>query len=90
MPYIKTRERIHLDMVVEKAMDSMIGCPQDERDGRMNYLITNLLNKAYGTKYQELNSAIGVLEAVKLETYRRRIAPYEDKKSQENGDIQWK
>jgi len=30
---------------------------------------------------------IGVLESVKMELYRRKIADYEDEKCEENGDV---
>jgi hypothetical protein len=30
---------------------------------------------------------MGVLESAKLELYRRKIAPYEDDKIAENGDV---
>lgn len=37
--------------------------------------------------YKDYNEVIGVLECVKQELYRRLIAPYEDKKKDENGDV---
>ena len=37
--------------------------------------------------YTELSSIMGVLECVKQEFYRRMVAPYEDKKCEENGDV---
>lgn len=30
---------------------------------------------------------LGAIEAAKLELYRREVAPYEDKKREENGDV---
>jgi len=30
---------------------------------------------------------MGVLECIKQEFYRRAVAPYEDKKKEENGDV---
>lgn len=38
-------------------------------------------------RYQTYNDIIGALENCKLELYRRRVAPYEDKKIKENGDV---
>jgi hypothetical protein len=35
-----------------------------------------------------MNDIIGVLEAAKTEFYRRIIAPYEDIKIQDNGDME--
>ncbi len=37
--------------------------------------------------YDNYNTVIGVLESMKLEMYRRTVAPYEDLKVQENGDV---
>lgn len=37
--------------------------------------------------YIAYNDILGVLEAAKLEFYRRRVAPYEDTKIAENGDV---
>jgi hypothetical protein len=41
-----------------------------------------------GENYQHFNDVLGALEGAKLELYRRRIAPYEDTKIVENGDVQ--
>ena len=37
--------------------------------------------------YAEFNEAIGAIECAKLELYRRMLAPYEDRKIAENGDV---
>lgn len=58
--------------------------------GELNYTLTTLI-KGYleykGESYQTYNDIIGALEGCKLELYRRKIAPYEDKKIKENGDV---
>lgn len=79
MPYIKTDERIALD-----------GFRDPSTPGELNYLFTKIVfqyleNK--GWSYQTFNDAIGALEGAKLELYRRQVAPYEDKKIEENGDV---
>lgn len=38
-------------------------------------------------RYEGMALVIGVLETVKEELYRRVVAPYEDAKIKENGDI---
>jgi len=61
-----------------------------ENAGELNFLITHLINNYIsfkGEKYQHYNDVIGALEGAKLEIYRRSIAPYEDGKIEENGDI---
>ncbi len=63
--------------------------PVPENPGQLNYLITKLV-KAYleeHPKYQDFNDVVGALECAKLEVYRRSVAPYEDAKIVENGDV---
>jgi len=58
--------------------------------GELNYLITKLCIEylSYkGEKYATYNDIIGALECAKLEMYRRKISPYENKKIEENGDV---
>ena len=57
--------------------------------GDINYFVTTLLLAWLGPnpRYGDYNAAIGVLECIKLELYRRAVAPYEDKKCEENGDV---
>jgi hypothetical protein len=82
MPYIKLKDRIELDKIVEKFPATMSW-------GEINYVITKiLLSQDFGKRsYSSLNSIIGVLECVKQEFYRRAAAPYEDEKIEENGDV---
>ena len=63
-----------------------------ETPGELNYLITGLVQRylfesGHQLTYTRLNDAIGVLEAAKLELYRRIAAPYEDHKIDDNGDV---
>jgi len=39
-------------------------------------------------RFADYAEVLGALEATKLELYRCRIAPYEDEKIKENGDIE--
>ena len=59
--------------------------------GTLNYMIMKTVIHFLGSNpnYEKYNSAIGVLESAKLELYRRQIAPYEDRKIHENGDLVW-
>lgn len=80
MPYIKQQRREDF----EKGRDYI------ENPGELNYMFT-LLCEGYlrhnGTSYQSYNDIIGALEGAKLELYRRKVAPYEDEKIKENGDV---
>jgi len=84
MPYIKEWERELFDAIL-KAIDPNLQLTA----GRLNYLITRIIDKYLGKNphYSDYNEVIGVLECVKLELYRRQIAKYEDKKWTENGDV---
>jgi len=58
--------------------------------GELNYVFTVIIQnylKDKGLNYQHINDCIGALEGCKLELYRRIAAPYEDKKIEENGDV---
>ena len=81
MPYIKGHRRGILDRNIGIS-PHIITSP-----GELNYVITKII-LGYGmTNYEEMNTVLGVLEAVKQELYRRVIAPYEDVKKEENGDV---
>lgn len=78
-------------MKYEKILDELIGIlkslPAEEVDGELNYVVTKLLKGIYPLRYFHINRAIGLLECVKQEFYRRVAAPYEDKKIKESGDV---
>ncbi len=88
MPYIDNATRQLLDPGLE-AVACRIAKIVSSRPGDMNYAVSALIKKVYGEKlkYHEYNEIIGFLEDVKLEFYRRRVGPYEDKKIVENGDL---
>ena len=57
-------------------------------DGEVNYTMTRILDALYGMGgYYVFNRAMGVIDCVGREFYRRKVSPYEDKKIQENGDV---
>lgn len=82
MPYIKQADRQAFD-------DAILALTQKiETPGDLNYVITRIVTGSLRTvNYAVVNAAIGTLECAKLELYRRLVAPYEDKKIAENGDI---
>ncbi len=80
MPYIDEVRRVKLLQFKD----------QPQNAGELNFLLTNLIANYIsfkGEKYQHYNDIMGALEGAKLELYRRKIAPYEDKKIEENGDV---
>ena len=78
MPYIRAETRQELT-------------ERDPRNpGELNFLITMICwdyIRNNGRTYQHLNDVIGALTAAQLEFYRRVVAPYEEMKIEENGDI---
>ena len=77
MPYIKQKDRPLATLAPITA-------------GELNYAITKLLIAYVGSfapSYQKLNDVIGALEGAKAEFIRRVVAPYEEQKIRENGDV---
>lgn len=94
MPYIIQRRREHIDEHIKALAQAIIDMADDDIttcDGDLNYTITRIIHEVYNLKvqpkYHKINSALGVLECVKQELYRRIAAPYEDIKIKENGDV---
>lgn len=82
MPYISWQVRQEMDRALKPLLGLML------TPGELNYVITTILLRCgCPADYSDYNSLLGVLECVKLELYRRRVAPYEDKKKEENGDV---
>jgi len=84
MPYVSPAARDQLDLGI---------APKDA--GELNYAVTRLVDSYLATlaerdgrlRYAHVNEAVGVLECAKLELYRRIVAPYEDQKIAESGDV---
>jgi hypothetical protein len=78
VPYIPDERRIQIG-----SGDSF------DTAGELNYLLTMAVLEYLGDSpnYERFNAAIGALESCKQEVYRRLIAPYEDRKIKENGDV---
>ena len=83
MPYIPQRTRSRILSATGQIDPTAI-----ETVGELNFAITHLVNTfCKGDSYTAFNEVMGVLESAKLEFYRRRVAPYEDNKIVENGDV---
>jgi hypothetical protein len=81
MPYIKKDRRAAVD-----PEPGFMTTP-----GELNYAISQVIDSYLHdydrVGYTQYNEVLGVLEALKLEIYRRLVAPYEDDKIEENGDV---
>jgi len=87
LPYIKPENRAKYEKPLGELIDILKSLPPEEVDGELNYVVTKILKQIYPLRYFHINKAVGVLECVKLEFYRRVAAPYEDKKIQQSGDV---
>lgn len=86
MPYVPESYRNELDSIICQLADLVN--MSDKKEGVANYVITRLLMRGLQPNtYAGFNAAIGVLECVKLELYRRAIAKYENTAKVTNGDI---
>ncbi len=87
MPYIKADKRTKYAPILKELTGILKALPSEEVDGEFNYIVTKMLREIYPLRYFQINKAIGVLECIKLEYYRRVAAPYEDLKIRESGDV---
>ena len=79
MPYISKEARAELDQSTRGPVNA----------GELNYVITRLVLMWIGphADYATYAAAVGVLETLKLELYRKAIALYEDVKCAKNGEV---
>jgi hypothetical protein len=87
LPYIKAEKRKKYETVLEDLVKILKTLPPEKIDGELNYVVTKILKEIYPLRYFHINKAVGVLECIKLEYYRRVAAPYENQKIKETGDV---
>lgn len=83
MPYIKQEDRKYF-------REFLKNIPYIPSGGFLNYVITKICLKCIkdnGESYKTYNDVVGALECCRQELYRRKIAPHEDIKIKENGDV---
>lgn len=88
MPYIPQSDRDRLGHAID-ALNYEFG-RSGVTNGELNWLLTRVCQgyvTRHGTSYNTLSDVIKALECAKLEFYRRAVAPYEDRKANENGDV---
>ncbi|MGV3773088.1 MAG: DUF6899 family protein [Verrucomicrobiales bacterium] len=88
MPYIKPEFRPAYD----EAMEPLFQLLKERgfQSGDINYCVSRLIWRSFeemGGRYANANDLMGALECIKQEFYRRKVAPYEDLKIKENGDV---
>ena len=90
MPYIKQEDRKKFDSLIEDVVDALTDHGfSPVKPGDLNYVISKMVWEIFdrNPSYTLGNNLTGVLECVKQEFYRRKLAPYEDEKIKENGDL---
>ena len=97
MPYIKKQVREGYYEIIDEMVDAISvemeecgNCNDIPVDvGELNFIISKFVWDLFekNKRYKTANDFIGALECVKLEFYRRKVAPYEDEKIKENGDL---
>ena len=87
LPYIKPENRVKYETVLDELIGILKSLPVGELDGELNFVVTKMLKEIYPLRYFSINRAVGVLECIKQEFYRRVAAPYEDRKIKEAGDV---
>ena len=82
MPYIKQDRRDELDGIVDLMNEMDV-----EADGDLNYILFKYCKKHVRPSYKNYRDFCGELSECVAEIRRRLVAPYEDKKIMENGDV---
>jgi len=87
MPYVTPDDRKWIDPIIDKLVEELRNGIVTK--GCMNYIVTRLMLAFVGTdpRYADYSDAVAVVECVKLELYRRHVAPYEDVQREKNGDV---
>lgn len=88
MPYIKQSDRNRTHK--EDEFGEYLGIDEIGTAGEIQYAIAVIIKnfmKRKGLNYQNCNDVMGALTGAQQEFYRKTVAPYEDKKIEENGDV---
>lgn len=96
MPYIRKDLREKVNPEIINLANKICDTYEEEADmnrtlpGLMNYTISQMIEYVYPVKdcgYKEFNEIMGFLECLKMEYYRKMVAPYENYKEKQNGPI---
>jgi len=84
MPYIKPKRRKAIAPIANMLLDEV------QEDGELNFALFYMFKLDWvndGPSYWKARDFIGELNECIAEIRRRYLAPYEDKKIEENGDV---
>jgi len=82
MPYVKQERRPDLNKVVIAMSEASV-----KADGDLNYILYRFCKYHVTPGYNNYKNFLGELNEAAEEIRRRLLAPYEDKKIEENGDV---
>jgi hypothetical protein len=82
MPYVKQERRSDLNKVVVSMIDAGV-----KVDGDLNYILFRFCKHHLSPSYNNYKNFIGELNETVAEIRRKLLAPYEDEKIKENGDV---
>lgn len=85
MPYIKPENRSEMDKVVDKMEEVGV-----KANGDLNYILYKYCLNNIKPSYNNYKNYCGELRQCVTEIERRVLAKYEDKKIEENGDVEYK
>jgi hypothetical protein len=83
MPYVKKEKRPTLNKVVELMKEVEI-----KADGDLNYILYAYCKKYVTPSYNNYKNYVGELNECLTEIRRRLLAPYEEEKIKENGEVE--
>jgi len=82
MPYIEPKLRKEMDEVVDYMISKGV-----KDDGKLNYILFKLCKKIIKPSYNNFKNYIGEITECSEEIRRRLLSEYENKKIEENGDV---
>jgi len=82
MPYIDPKFRKDMDEIVDFMIAKGI-----KDNGKLNYVLYKLCLHIVEPSYNNFKNYLGELNETGEEIRRRLLAPYEDEKARENGDV---
>jgi len=82
VPYVKSEKRRALDEIVSKMKQAGV-----KADGDLNYILFAFCSRHITPGYGNYKNYRGELRECADEIGRRFLAPYEDMKKDENGDV---
>ena len=82
MPYVKRKSRDALNKVVVAMSEAGV-----KADGDLNYILFRFCKYHVAPSYNNYKNFCGEIHQAATEIERRLLAPYEDAKTLENGDV---